>query len=295
MRRVGLALAVTSLHVSCLSAQTTADPEIYLMPMSVRGGRISLGKPINITNRPGYDNQPAFSPSGREIYYTSTREDGQADIYKYNIAAKTTERVTKTSPESEYSATIMPSRERISVVRVEKDSTQRLWSFTLKGDDDRLVLPDVKPVGYHAWLGPFHLALFVLGTPNSLVLVNTRTGTEQVLARDIGRSLLPLPTGHGFTYLAHRDSDWVLTEVRLSASNDSVRYSRPLVALPRGMNFVAWVGTTLIGGDGTKLLSWRAGGQWTELVDLEREGLTHISRIAVSPDRERLAIVAEKM
>jgi dipeptidyl aminopeptidase/acylaminoacyl peptidase len=263
--------------------------------MSVSDGKISVGKPANITNRPGYDNQPAFSPSGREVYFTSTRDDAQADIYRYNIAAKTTERLTKTAPESEYSATVMPSRERLSVIRVEKDSSQRLWSFTLKGDDDRLVLPDIKPVGYHAWLSPFHLALFVLGTPNSLVLVNTRTGVEQVLARDIGRSLVPLPTGHGFTYLAHRDSDWVLTEVRLTTSNDSVRYSRPLVTLPGGMNFVAWVGTTLIGGTGTKLFTWRAGGQWAELVDLESEGLSHISRIAVSPDRQTLAIVAEKM
>jgi len=295
MSRVCLALAAISLHTAALLAQTTADPEIYLLPLSVSDGRIAVGKPTNITNRPGYYNQPTFSPNGREIYYTSTREDGQADIYEYDIAAKTTQRLTKTAAESEYSATIMPSRERISVVRVEKDSTQRLWSFTLKGDDDRLVLPDIKPVGYHAWLSPFHLALFVLGTPNSLVLVDTRTGKEQVLARDIGRSLLPLPTGHGFTYLAHRDSDWVLTEVRLSTSNDSVRYSRPLVTLPAGMNFVAWVGSTLIGGAGTKLLTWRPGGEWAELVDLKSEGLTHISRIAVSPDRLRLAIVAEKM
>ena len=61
------------------------------------------------------------------------------------------------------------------------------------------------------------------------------------------------------------------------------------------MNFVAWVGNTLIGGAGTKLFTWRAGGQWAELVDLESEGLAHISRIAVSPDRQMLAIVAEKM
>jgi dipeptidyl aminopeptidase/acylaminoacyl peptidase len=295
MRRLCLVLAVTSLRISALGAQAAADPEIFLLPMSVSDGKISVGKPANITNRPGYDNQPAFSPNGRELYYTSTRDDSQADIYKYNIAAKTTERLTKTAPESEYSATVMPSHERISVVRVERDSSQRLWSFTLKGEDDRLVLPEIKPVGYHAWLSPFHLALFVLGTPNSLVLVNTRTGVEQVLARDIGRSLLPLPTGHGFTYLAHRDSDWVLTEVRLSASNDSVRYSRPLVTLPDGMNFVAWVGNTLIGGARTKLFTWRAGGEWSELADLESEGLTNISRIAVSPDRQTLAIVAEKM
>jgi Periplasmic component of the Tol biopolymer transport system len=295
MRRLCFALAVTSLCASSLAAQSTPDPEIYLMPLSVDGGKVSVGKPVNITNRPGYDNQPAFSPNGREVYYTSTREDAQADIYRYNIASKKTERVTKTAPESEYSATVMPSHERISVIRVEKDSTQRLWSFALNGSDDRLVLPEIKPVGYHAWLDPFHLALFVLGTPNSLVLVDTRTGKDQVLARDIGRSLLPLPSGHGLTFLSHHDQDWVLTEVRLNRSYDSVRYTRPIVTLPAGMDFVAWVGNTLIGGTGTKLFTWKAGGQWTELIDLAGEGLTHITRIAVSPDLQTLAIVAEKI
>jgi dipeptidyl aminopeptidase/acylaminoacyl peptidase len=295
MRPLCLALAVTSLWASTLAAQGASDPDIYLLPLSTNGGKIAVGKPVNITNRVGYDNQPAFTPDGRAILYTSTREDAQADIYRYDIASKKTERLTKTTPESEYSATVMPSHERISVVRVEKDSTQRLWSFTLNGSDDRLVLPDIKPVGYHAWIDPFHLALFVLGKPNSLVLVDTRTGSGQVLARDIGRSLLPLPTGHGFTYLSHHDPDWVLTEVRLNRSNDSVRYVRPIVTLPEGMDYVAWVGSALIGGTGTKLFTWKAGGQWTELVDLQPEGLTHISRIAVSPDHLTLAIVAERM
>jgi dipeptidyl aminopeptidase/acylaminoacyl peptidase len=270
-----------------------ADPEIYLLSLSVTDGKISLGKPVNITNRKGYDNQPAFSPNGRVVYYTSTREDGQSDIYAYNIESKKTDRITKTSPESEYSATVMPSHERISVVRVEKDSTQRLWSFALNGSDDRLVLPDIKPVGYHAWVDPFHLALFVLGTPNSLVLVDTRTGKQQVLAHDIGRSLLPLPGGRGFTYLAHHEKDWELTEVRLVAGSDSVRYTRPIATLLEGMEYVAWVDTTLVGGSGTKLYAFNRGGKWTELVDLAADGLTHITRVAVSPTGKMLALVAE--
>jgi dipeptidyl aminopeptidase/acylaminoacyl peptidase len=294
MRRLQLALSLATLCASNAVAQAAAaDPEIYLMPLSVAGGKISVGKPVNITNRPGYDNQPAFSADGREIYYTSTREDAQADIYKYHIASKKTERVTKTAPESEYSATVMPSHERISVIRVEKDSAQRLWSFTLNGSDDRLVLPDIKPVGYHAWIDPFHLALFVLGTPNSLVLVDTRTGKDQVLAHDIGRSLLPFPVGHGFTFLSHHDQEWVLTEVRLDRSSDTVRLIRPIVTLPAGMDFVAWIGTSLIGGTGSKLYTWKPGGQWTEIADLAADGLTRITRIAVSPDHQTLAVVAE--
>src|SRR3954466_1352471 len=145
MRSSIATLSLTFVFAASAHAQQTAapvNPEIYLLPVSVTDGKIALGKPANITNRAGYDNQPTFSPTGRSIFYTSTREDGQADIYRYDVAMKTSERLTKTSPESEYSATVMPSKERLSVVRVEKDSAQRLWSFNFNGSDDRLVLPD---------------------------------------------------------------------------------------------------------------------------------------------------------
>ena len=184
MRHLALAIAFSTFSTTTVLGQGAGNPDIFLLSLTVRDGTIWLGKPLNITNRVGYDNQPSFSPDSRAIYYTSTRDDAQSDIYKYTIESKKTERLTTTAPESEYSATVMPSKERISVIRVEKDSTQRLWSFALKGGDDRVVLRDIKPVGYHAWIDPFHLALFVLGTPNSLVIADTRSGATQVVARD---------------------------------------------------------------------------------------------------------------
>jgi dipeptidyl aminopeptidase/acylaminoacyl peptidase len=295
MRRSIAALTLSFACASAVAGQQApvADPEIYLVSVSDAGGKIMLGKPVNITNRVGYDNQPTWSPNGREIFYTSTREDGQADIYRYNIAAKTSQRLTTTSPESEYSATVMPSKERLSVVRVERDSTQRLWSFNLNGSDDRLVLPDMKPVGYHAWIDPWRVALYVLGKPNSLVVANLNTGVREVVAQDVGRSLVPLPNGRGFIYLAHHDSSWVVTEVRLNRSNDSISVARPLVAVPAGMDYVAWIGSTLIGGNGSKMYTWRQGGEWTEVADFSADGVTHITRLALSPDGSSLAIVAE--
>src|SRR5205085_5230181 len=116
---------------------------------------------------PGYGNQPSFLPDSRAILYTSRREDGQSDIYRYDIGSAATTGVT-TTPESEYSATVMPGGRRFSVIRVEKDSTQRLWSFALDGSDPRIVVESLKPVGYHAWLDATTLAMFVLGSPNAL-------------------------------------------------------------------------------------------------------------------------------
>lgn len=277
---------------SVASAQGAPNPEIYLLPLSVRGNTVTVGKPANITNRPGYDNQPSFTADGRELFFTSTREDEQADIYKYHLESKTTARLTKTAPESEYSAMQLPYPKNFSVIRVEKDSTQRLWSFAPDGTPSRPVFENIKPVGYHTWIDDNHLALFVLGSPNALVLADRRTGKGDTLARDIGRSLVTLPHGGGFSYFSRRGQEWVVTVVRLTRAN-KVAYINPVVAVPRGMDYVAWVGGNLLGGTGSKLMLWTPGGQWREIADLSAEGLTRISRIAVSRDLRHLALVAE--
>ena len=278
--------------MSSAAAQAASNPEIYIMPLSVSGSAVTVGKPVNITNRPGYDNQPSFTADGRELYYTSTREDNQADIYKYHLEAKTTERITRTDPESEYSATQLPYPKNFSVIRVEKDSTQRLWSLSPDGNAGRPVFDDIKPVGYHTWIDENRLALFVLGSPNALVLADRRTGRGDTLARNIGRSLVTLPHGGGFSFFARRGQEWVVTVVRLTRSG-KVAYITPVVAAPAGMDYVAWIGGSLIGGTGSRLMAWTPGGTWREIADLSGSNIGRISRIAVSRDGKQLAIVGE--
>lgn len=289
MRVLGLSVLVWS---SIAGAQAPSNPEIFLLPLSVSGAKVSVGNPVNITNRPGYDNQPSFTSDGRHLYFTSVRQDAQADIYRYDIGAKSTERITTTAPESEYSAAQLPRAKHFSVIRVEKDSAQRLWSLAPDGGAGRPVFADIKPVGYHTWLDDHRLALFVLGSPNALVLADRRTGTADTLARDIGRSLVTLPRGRGFSYFSRRGGDWMVNEVRLTRAG-TVAYIRPVVTVPRGMDYVAWIGGSLIGGTGSKLMTWTPGGDWTEIADLAARGVSRISRIAVSRDHRLLAIVGE--
>src|SRR5256885_6703718 len=94
------------------TATAPPDTEIFLASFSGEGARV--GRPLNITNSPGYDNQPSFTPDGRSILFTSIRDGGtQTDIYRYVVATGTTSRVTHT-PESEYSPTVTPDGGHIS-------------------------------------------------------------------------------------------------------------------------------------------------------------------------------------
>ncbi|PYR54818.1 MAG: hypothetical protein DMF85_21230, partial [Acidobacteria bacterium] len=208
------------------------DTEIYLAPLTVRGDRVEIGAPRNISNSPGYDNQPSFTPDGAGILFTSVRGGGtQSDIYRYDVAGGRVVQITNT-PESEYSPTVTPAGD-VSVVRVEADRTQRLWQFTIDGGNPRVVLENVKPVGYHTWIDEHTLALFVLGEPATLQIADTRTGTARVVARNIGRSLRTIPGGRTIGFVQRlRTGDTVSLEIdALDAASGAVT---ELVQAPDG-------------------------------------------------------------
>ena len=271
-------------------AQQRPSSEIFLAPFSIKNGAPVVGKPVNVTVHPGYNNQPSFMPDSRAMLFTSDRDGGQTDIYRLDLSSRAVTRLTSTQ-ESEYSATVMPGGKRFSVIRVEQDNTQRLWSFAMDGSDPKLVIEALKPVGYHAWIDDEDLALFVLGSPNALVHTDTRTQKSDTLTRDIGRSLLPLPGKRGFSFVQRIDSNFVARWMEWP----SKRWA-DIVAMPKGAQDLAWVNADmLITGTGTQLFVWKSGRApitWTPVGDFAGAGLADISRLAISPDGKWIAIVA---
>ena len=282
--------------------QAPPATEIYLAPLTRANGVLEIGTPVNVTNNPGYDNQPFFTPDGRGMLFTSVRGAGpQTDIYRYDIASHDVTRVTQT-PESEYSPTVMLDGTRISVIRVEADGTQRLASIAPSGPKIQVdtILPDVKPVGYHAWADDHTLALFILGAPGApatLQLADTRTGTARVLATDIGRSILRMPgsgPSHHISFVQReRASDQTKLIVKeLDPASGAITTLTPAVEGAREAD-LAWTpdGTLLMAQDGV-LYAWARGQSgWTAVASLSRLGVQGVTRLAVSPKGDVIAIV----
>jgi hypothetical protein len=297
-------LAVATV-VACASAAETASsqgttparrpappaPDVYLAGITVDRATVSVGTADNITDRPGYDNQPAFTGDGSAVLFTSVRDDAQADIYRFDIASRVVTRITSSAPESEYSATPIEGGRAISVVRVERDSTQRLWRFPMDGGGPTVILERVKPVGYHAWADENTLALFVLGTPNSLQLAHIAKGTADTIATGIGRSLHRIP-GTATVSFVRKVSP---TEWWIESLDVATRRTTRLVRLPEGVEDYAWLPDgSIMCGRGSELLRWsRAGDAWRIVADLGAAGVKGITRMAVSPRGDRLAFVAE--
>jgi hypothetical protein len=271
------------------SAAPPPSTDIYVVDLNLADRKLSAGTPVNITNRKGYDNQPFFMPDGNQILFTSIRGD-QSDIYRYNLNTKKEEQVTDT-PESEYSPTLMPDLANISVVRVEPGPIQRLWRFPLNGGKPALILADVQPVGYHAWVDDITLALFVLGNPVTLQIADLRTGYSGVANANIGRSIHKIPGVRKVSFVQKDGEQWMIKELEV-VSGKFVPIAKALASEDHDY---AWMpDRTLLMALDSKLYKLKPGvdEDWVEVADFSQYGLKSITRIGVSPDGKRIAIVA---
>ena len=273
------------------------DTDIWLLQMKKKYTVYTLSGPVNITNRSGYDNQPAFSPEGTYMLYTSIREDGQADIYKYDLATKAITAFC-TTPESEYSPTFTPDKKFISTVRVEKDSTQRLWKFPVNGGMPELVMKNVDSIGYHCWINNDTLVLFILTDPFTLQLANVQTQKTTVVADSIGKSLVRFrmmrSAGTLFIRTVKGKNMICFTPLKLFRKNKFE--VNEVIALPEGSEYFCFYNNCLFCAVGGKIFmsEMMKDSGWTQIADLSASGITKITRLAISGDGMHMAIVNSK-
>lgn len=251
----------------------------------VVGGGITIDEPRDLTSRPGYDNQPSFGPDGT-LYFVQ-QEGDRTDIWSWDPGSNVKNRLTATHDESEYSPTPMPRSLGISMIKVEADSTQRLWAVDLDGTRPRVLLEEVAPVGYHAWFDEQFVALFVLGEPATLQIANVSTGEVRTVASEIGRSLQSVPERRAVSYEQLGDGGSMIRIYDLD-SGVATDYAPSL----EGAEYHAWTPAgVLIQGSGAMIHGW-IDGEWTPIGDFGTVGQV-VSRLAVGPFGDRIAVVAE--
>lgn len=303
--RLAIALALSSAVLAqqpvpqSAPPQTPVNTEVFLARLSIDTRPMTGGPVTNITNSPGYDNQPSFLPDGSGVLFSSVRGGTQYDIYKYEFASQQVTQVTRT-PENENSPLVTPDGKTFSVIQTEADKTQRLWRFDLDGTHPRLVLENVKPVGYHVWVDATHLVLFVLGAngaPSTLQYADTATGTAEIIESRIGRSLLMRPGTGTVSFVSKPQAGhWLVKEfdpktrkvttivetVDDNISEDCAWHPNGVLLMSTGSRIFAWT-PPRAGATGRATPAGAAASRWVEVGDFASAGITHVTRMAVGP------------
>ena len=283
--------------------------DIYLVPLSNGIASMKTAKPQPVSTAPGYDNQPNFSPDGNRVLFAANRDDKQTDIYAFDRKTTRVTQVTRTA-ENENSPTFVPAGAgpsgSFSVVQSEFDSKgqrptpaiQRLWRFNSDGTSPQLILKDITPVGYHAWIDADRLALYVLGAqgkPATLQLASVKTGKTEVITENIGRSLHRIPDTQLVSFV-HREGDtYTVKQLDPATRKIDVLFKAVDGSSDRDM---AWMpdGKTMVMSSGTKVLSWTRGATaWTEVFDAAAFQLGAVTRLAVSPKGDAIAFVVAEL
>jgi Tol biopolymer transport system component len=82
--------------------------KIVLFDLQRSAKGYQLQTPKIISKGKGYNNQPWFTADGENLFFVSSVDTSNTEIYKYRLAKKKLQRITKTK-EAEYSARHSPT------------------------------------------------------------------------------------------------------------------------------------------------------------------------------------------
>jgi hypothetical protein len=277
-----LAQGVTDLYL--FNLVKTADGQYH-----VHGPKLLSG-----FNPGGYTNQPFFTAYGDLLVSVRKAGEMQNDIWLLSPNTKKYRQLTNTKS-NEYSPQLEQNKLNYSVVRqVEGEPIdQQVFQFPVSGGNYESLTPDIKDIGYYAWLKPGELALYrIEKESNRLVSYMSADHKFKPITTAVGRTLIS--DGKGSVYYVHKFSDtyWYLKKFSNTSAVIDIIAETP----SKSEDFaLAQDGTFFMGKD-QKLMYLTAADKnnWKECADLSAYGIHHITRMALSPDGKQLAIVATR-
>ena len=284
MRHAAALLAILSF------AATARSQDIYLFELrrTDTGYRVENGR--NVTRRAGYDNQPFFSADSRSFVYTSVRAE-LGDVYEYDLETGETRHVIDTPEVPEYSPMPGSDGATLTVVRENTVPDQTVWRVDRASGTSEWALSSREPIGYYRFNERGEALLWVRYAFTVQLYRPGRAGTTFVSGHAAPSTPMLVPGGHSFSFVHHQVNGeaWIK---RVDPDDLSVT---PVAPILEGQIHYAWTrASELLAGRGSTLYHWAPGRstEWTEVIDLASLGVDDITRLIVSPDDTKIAIVA---
>lgn len=277
------------LLLACLHSYGQSDTEVYLFDLEVNQGTFQLTNQRNVSDNPGYDNQPSFY-NDNQLVFASSRE-GQTDIAAYNLRDRTKQWISDTPTGSEYSPTKIPGANAVSAIRLDKDGLQRLYRYDFKTGNSTLLLKDLV-VGYHLWFND-HIILSAVLADGGLDLVRSdlSDGSHVTLQKKIGRSLHNIPNTNRISYVSKEADTWQIKSLDpISGATDVI------TTISKDSEDYCWLlNGTIVLGYRNYLLAFNpeTANNWTALKTFDDGVIWNISRVATNSLNTQFALVSE--
>lgn len=243
-----------------------------------------------------YQNQPEFSLDGKQLLWTAHAGQGDlaTDIRYVELANPTQQHTLRSTPFGEFSATALPSHVgSYSVVRVEKDGTQRIWRLSAK---DEQLLIDLPGVGYHVWGERGDVLVFLLedkSGPNRAVY-RKADGRLITLNSHIGRALAHIPATELFYFTAPAKGQTAQSPLWLWQYDAARNQTKAIVAMPSGGIDLAVNPKGELWASAGQQLYVLADQAWQVATDLSKQCQGKVSRFKFHRQQPLLAFVCEK-
>ena len=279
---------------NCTKFIAQSDSEIFLLDIKFKQDKIEISNVKKISNNKGYNNQPIFV-SNDKILFTSER-NFQNDIVEYNSIDNSLKYLTNTQT-SEYSP-IRYKKNKVSAVSLDKKGEQYLRIYNIKNNTYNIPFTD-KIVGYYNYSKQIkNLIISSVLENNELVLYtsNLKTKEHTYVDNNTGRSIHNIPKykfgQEKISYISKKDSIWNINYVDLS------NYKTKTITTTLNNNEdICWFkdGSILTSHkNNLYIFNSKLSKNWKLLCSLEEYGITNISRIAINPDNDKLALVNSK-
>ena len=279
---------------NCTKFIAQSDSEIFLLDIKFKQDKIEISNVKKISNNKGYNNQPIFV-SNDKILFTSER-NLQNDIVQYDSSENSLKYLTNTLT-SEYSP-IRYKKNKITAVSLDKKGEQYLRIYDIKDNTFKIPFTD-KIVGYYTYSKQIkNLIISSVLENNELVLYtsNLKTKEHTYVDNNTGRSIHNIPKykfgQEKISYISKKDSIWNINYVDLS------NYKTKTITTTLNNNEdICWFkdGSILTSHkNNLYIFNSKLSNDWILLCSLEEYGITNISRIAINPDNDKLALVNSK-
>jgi dipeptidyl aminopeptidase/acylaminoacyl peptidase len=304
MKRILSAVCLIAFLPLALIAQDNGDeksekkslelPEcdIFLFKLLDTSEETKVSDGFNFNNRKGYDNQPWFTPDSSSILFSANGMPDRTDVFEYQIESKETKQLTDDLIQ-QYSPQVSPDNKTLSFVVDGEKANQSIWSVDRDGESNTWLLKNQgerEPVGYYSWNHKTDYILYWSRYGFSMRLVHrTKPISHYVTGDAIPATPLIIPGTDNFSFVHQQGNG----EVWIKELNPETLAVRPLTPVVGSNRSYAWTpGGRILMCDGSKLHRWSSDSiGWEQVVDLGEHGMKNVSRVAVSPDGKRLAVV----